>query len=98
MTAQVLTGRDVPVHGFWSVSVYNKDGFFKKNAKNAYTLNNITAKPNADGSFTIQFGGDDTATNWLPTMPGWNYVLRLYRPRQELFDGAWKAPVAEPVN
>ncbi len=54
-----LTVKDVPVDGFWSVSVYNKDGYFQKNARNAYSVNNVTAKPNADGSVTIQFGGDD---------------------------------------
>ena len=73
-TAYRLTVKDVPVDGFWSVSVYNKDGFFEKNAKNAYTLNNVTAKPNADGSVTIQFGGDENAPNYLPIMPGWNYL------------------------
>ena len=52
-----LTLKDVPVDGFWSLSVYNKHGFFEKNAKDAYTLNNVTARPNADGSATIHFGG-----------------------------------------
>ncbi len=93
-----LTLKDVPVDGFWSVSVYNKDGFFEKNAKNAYTLNNVTAKPNADGSVTIQFGGDENSPNCLPITPGWNYVLRLYRPRKEVLDGAWKIPEAQPVK
>ena len=58
-TAYRLTVKDVPVDGFWSVSVYNKEGYFEKNARNAYTVNNVTAKPNADGSVTIQFGGDE---------------------------------------
>ena len=57
-TVYRLTVKDVPVDGFWSVSVYNKDGYFQKNARNAYTVNNVTARPNADGSVTIQFGGD----------------------------------------
>jgi hypothetical protein len=38
-----LTVRDVPVDGFWSISMYNAEGHFVKNAFNAYTLNNITA-------------------------------------------------------
>lgn len=97
-TAYRLTVKDVPVDGFWSVSVYNKDGFFEKNARDAYTVNNVTAKPNADGSVTIQFGGDETAPNYLPTVPGWNYTVRLYRPRKELLDGAWKFPEAQPVK
>jgi hypothetical protein len=97
-TVYRLTVKDVPVDGFWSVSVYNKDGYFQKNARNAYTVNNVTAKTNADGSVTIQFGGDETGPNYLPIMPGWNYTVRLYRPRKELLDGAWKFPEAQPVK
>jgi hypothetical protein len=40
----------VPVDGFWSVSLYNADGYFEKNAANAYAFNNITAKKDSDGS------------------------------------------------
>ncbi len=53
-----LTLADVPVDGFWSVSVYNAQGFFEPNSRNSYTVNNITAEPNPDGSFTVRFGGD----------------------------------------
>ena len=42
--------KDVPVDGFWSISVYNAEGYFEPNPLNAYTLNNLTAKKNADGS------------------------------------------------
>lgn len=90
--------KDVPVDGFWSVSLYNADGFFQKNARNAYSINDLTATPDPDGGVTIQFGGcDDGALNCLPIMPGWNYILRLYRPRQEVLDGRWTPPDAEPV-
>jgi len=98
-TVYRLTVRDVPVDGFWSISVYNADGFFVKNSDNAYSLNNVTAKPNADGSFTIQFGGCDRKTpNCLPIMSGWNYTVRMYRPRAEILDGSWQFPEAEPVE
>lgn len=98
-TAYQLTVKDVPVDGFWSVSVYNKDGFFEKNAKNAYTINNVTAKPNADGSVTIHFGGDDeNALNYIPITPGWNYLFRMYRPRKAVLDGSWRPPEANPVK
>jgi hypothetical protein len=74
--------KDVPVDGFWSVSVYNAEGYFQKNPYDAYTLNNITAKKSADGSVVIQFGGcDGKVLNCLPIEPGWNYTVRLYRPR-----------------
>ena len=101
-TARRSTGstvKDVPVDGFWSISVYNAEGYFEKNPYNAYTLNNITAKKSADGSVTVQFGGCDGKTpNCLPIMPGWNYMVRLYRPRKEILDGTWKFPEAQPVN
>ena len=82
--------------GFWSVSVYNAKGYFEPNSASAYTLNNITAKTSADGSIAIQFGDCDGKTaNCLPITPGWNYLVRLYRPRAEILDGSWKFP--EPL-
>jgi hypothetical protein len=97
-TVYRLTVKDVPVDGFWSVSVYNKDGYFQENARNSYTVNNVTAKPNKDGSVTIQFGGDESTPNCIPIMAGWNYVVRMYRPRKEILDGTWKFPEAQPVK
>jgi hypothetical protein len=94
-TAYTLTVKDVPVDGFWSISVYNAEGFFVKNSLNAYTINNVTAKRNADNSVTIHFGGDEKASNYLPIMPGWNYLARMYRPRKEILDGSWTFPIAE---
>ena len=90
---------DVPVDGFWSISLYNAEGRFQKNPYDAYTLNNLTAKKDADGSVTAQFGGcDGKIPNCLPTMPGWNYMVRLYRPRPEVLSGRWTFPEAEPVG
>ena len=98
-TMHRLTVRDVPVDGFWSISLYNAQGFFEKNHRNAYSLNNVTAKPDPDGAFTIQFGGCEKRTpNCLPIMAGWNYTVRLYRPRPEIIDGGWKFPEAQPVR
>ena len=97
-TPYKLTVKDVPVDAFWSVSVYNAQGYYEKNAHDAYTFNNITAKPDADGSITIHFGGDEKASNFLPITPGWNYMVRLYRPRKEILDGTWKFPEAQPVS
>ena len=89
----------VPVDAFWSISLYNAEGYFQKNDLNAYTLNNITAKKAADGSVAVQFGGcDGKVPNCLPIMKGWNYLVRLYRPRQEILNGKWKFPEAQPVN
>jgi hypothetical protein len=98
-TIHRLKVKDVPVDGFWSVSVYNAEGYFQPNEYNAYSLNNITASKDADGSVTIQFGGCDGKTaNCLPIMSRWNYTVRLYRPRAEILDGKWTFPEAQPVN
>nr|WP_245419014.1 DUF1254 domain-containing protein [Phyllobacterium endophyticum] len=88
-----LDVKDVPVDGFWSISLYNPAGYFAKNSYDAYSLNNVTANKSADGSIDIQFGGCDGKTlNCLPIMKGWNYTVRLYRPREEILNGAWKFP------
>jgi hypothetical protein len=98
-TVYRLNVRDVPVDGFWSVSVYNAKGYFEPNPLNAYTLNNITARRSGDGSIAVQFGGcDGTAANCLPIMPGWNYLVRLYRPRAQVLNGSWRFPQPQPVN
>lgn len=97
-TVHRLTVSDVPVDGFWSITVYNADGYFTPNEQNAYSLNDITAAKNADGAVDIRFGGwDGSALNCLPITPGWNYLVRLYRPRSEILDGSWTFPAAQPV-
>lgn len=90
--------KDVPVDGFWSVTVYNDKGFFEKNDLDAYSFNSTTAKSNEDGSVTIHFGGDANATNYLPITPGWNYLVRLYQPKQSILDGKWKFPEAKSAD
>jgi len=98
-TVYKVNVRDVPVDAFWSISVYNAQGYFEKNTYNAYSLNSITAKKNPDGSVTVQFGGcDGKIPNCLPIMKGWNYTVRLYRPHPEILNGKWKFPEAQPVG
>jgi hypothetical protein len=95
-TPYILILDKVPVDAFWSITLYDDKGYLFENQQKAYSVNSVTAKPQADGSYVIQFGGDPkSATNFLATKPGWNYLMRLYRPRQEIIDGTWKAP--EPV-
>lgn len=96
-TVHKLRVRDVPVDGFWSITVYNADGYLEPNPANAYSVNKLTAKPGADGAVTVQFGGCDAKTpNCLPIMKGWNYTVRLFRPRPEILDGTWTFPEAHP--
>lgn len=92
-TIYTLEIGDVPVDGFWSISVYNAEGYFEKNPQDAYTLNNITAKKGTDGKVTIQFGGcTEAVANCLPITNGWNYLVRLYRPQQAILNGSWQFP------
>ncbi len=98
-TAYRLCVDEVPVDGFWSVTVYNNEGYFTPNPQNAYSLNNITAQRGPDGQVTIRFGGwDGTAPNCLPITPGWNYLVRLYRPHHQILNGEWKFPEAQPIS
>jgi len=88
-----LTVTDVPVDAFWSISLYNDEGYFEPNDRNANSVNSITGIPNDDGSITVHFGGcGDERQNCLPIMDGWNYTVRLYRPRQAILDGSWTFP------
>jgi hypothetical protein len=89
----------VPVDGFWSVSVYNAAGYFEKNPKDSYSVNSVTAEKGSGGSVAIRFGGcDGGVPNCIPVMKGWNYTVRLYRPRAEVLDGSWKFPEPQPTN
>lgn len=99
-TVHSLAMKDIPVDAFWSVSVYNKDGFFEPNDLNRNAINNVTGKKAEDGSITVQFGGcsAEGPDNCIPITEGWNYVVRLYRPRAEVVSGDWKLPDAAPVK
>ncbi len=97
-TVYKLNVKNVPVDGFWSVSVYNEEGYFEKNPYNAYSQQHHRQE-GADGSVAIQFGGcDGKIPNCIPIMKGWNAAVRLYRPRAEILSGKWKFPEPQPVN
>jgi hypothetical protein len=96
-TIHRLSVKDVPVDAFWSIIVYNPEGYVPPNKLNFYSLNNLTAKKDAEGSIVVQFGGcDGKIPNCIPIVKDWNYMVRLYRPRKEIVDGTWKFPEAQP--
>ena len=98
-TSYAVTVKDVPVDAFWSITVYNAQGYLEANDLGVNSYNNFSAQPNEDGSYTIHFGGcDDGRGNCIPITPGWNYTVRLYQPHQEILDGSWSFPVPQPVD
>jgi hypothetical protein len=90
---------NVPVDGFWSISVYDRNGYFARNPQEVYSVNNINAKQNADGSIDVQFGGcDGRVANCIPITPGWNCIVRLYRPRADILGGNWSFPDLQAIQ
>lgn len=94
-----VTAKDVPVDAFWSVTVYNADGYLEANSLGVNSYNDVTAEPNPNGSITIHFGGcGDERVNCIPITKGWNYAVRMYSPREETLDGTWEFSKPGPVN
>ena len=94
---QTLTLKAVPSdpRAFWSVTVYNKEGF---SVGEKYNVNSAFAKENEKGEYVIHFGGDKSKDNYLDIYPGWNVVLRIYSPTEAYFDGSWTLPQFQPVQ
>lgn len=97
-TPHAVTVKDVPVDAFWSITIYNADGYLEANDLKLNSYNNFSAKPNEDGSYTIHFGGDPKSVNYLPISKGWNYSVRMYQPRKALLDGSWTFPSIEQAK
>ena len=94
-----LSVKNVPVDGFWSITVYNAQGYLEPNGQDIYTINSLTAHKASDGTVNVLFGGNRQRNpNSLPITPGWTYMVRLYRPHRLILNGKWRFPEAMPVQ
>jgi hypothetical protein len=87
-----------PVGAFWSITLYDKDGFPTVNAQKRNAIGDRNElKYNADGSLDLYFQsespGKDKESNWLPAPTGgFNLTMRLYAPKSEVLTGIWNPP------
>ncbi len=92
-----------PVHAFWSVTLYDAEGYFWANPLKRYALGDRDKlQYNQDGSLDIYIQhdtpGKDGEANWLPTpLSTFNLTLRLYWPKPEVVSGGWEPPIVRRV-
>ena len=94
-----LTVKDVPVDAFWSVSLYNAEGYYEKNPYNAYSINSITGEEKCgwlDRDPVRRLRRQD------PELPADHEGLELHRASlpaaREILNGKWKFPEPQPAS
>ena len=93
-----------PVEAFWSITLYDKDGFPTANPINRNAIGDRDElKFNADGSLDLYFQnespGKEREANWLPApTDAFNLTMRLYAPKFEVLDGRWAPPPIRKVQ
>ncbi|NUT76223.1 DUF1254 domain-containing protein [Pseudomonas sp. C1C7] len=91
-------GEAPPVNAFWSITLYDPEGFQVANGLNRFAVSSwMPFKNNADGSLDIYFQnespGKDLEANWLPAPKGpFNLTMRLYGPKADALNGKWNPP------
>jgi hypothetical protein len=91
-------GATPPAGAFWSVTLYDADGFQVANSLNRFAVSSWMAfKYDADGSLDLYFQnanpGADKEANWLPAPKGpFNVLMRLYAPKSDALTGKWNPP------
>jgi hypothetical protein len=91
-------GATPPSQAFWSVTLYDSDGFQVANPLNRFAVSSwMPFKYNADGSLDLYFQnespGADKEANWLPAPKGpFNLTMRLYAPKSDALTGKWNPP------
>jgi hypothetical protein len=91
-------GAAPPVNAFWSITLYDQEGFQVGNVLNRFAVSSwMPFKTNSDGSLDLYFQtespGNDLEANWLPAPKGpFNLTMRLYAPKSEALTGKWNPP------
>jgi hypothetical protein len=97
-------GATPPVNAFWSITLYDNDGFQVANPLNRFAVSSwMPLKTNPDGSLDLFFQnespGRDKEANWLPAPKGaFNLTMRLYGPKSEALTGKWNPPAITKVQ
>ena len=93
-----------PVRAFWSITLYDSEGFQVPNPLNRFTLSSwMPLRYNADGSLDLYFQnespGKANESNWLPAPKGpFNLAMRLYSPISDVLTGRWSPPAVEKIQ
>jgi hypothetical protein len=94
-----------PVDAFWSVTMYDAEGYQVANPINRFAIGDRDAlKYNADGSLDLYLQHDspsgDKEANWLPSPASGilGVTMRLYAPKQPALDGRWNPPAVQKAN
>jgi hypothetical protein len=92
-------GKLPPADAFWSLTMYDADGFLHPNALRRYAIGDRTPglRRGRDGSLTLAIQharpGGRVAANWLPAPSGaFRMILRIYEPRRSVLRGTWRPP------
>ncbi len=103
-TIQFEKGAAPPVNAFWSITLYDQDGFQVANSLNRFAVSSwMPFKYNPDGSLTLHLQnespGAEREANWLPAPKGpFNLTMRLYGPKSEALTGRWNPPPVTKVQ
>ena len=91
-------GNTPPADAFWSITLYDADGFQVANSLNRFAVSSwMPFRYNPDGSLDLyvqsESPGTDKEANWLPAPKGpFNLMLRIYAPKSEALTGKWNPP------
>lgn len=103
-TLHFAKGQLPPARAFWSITLYDADGFQVANPLSRFALGDRDKlKFNADGSLDIYLQNDspgaDKESNWLPTpKETFNLAMRIYSPGPQLREGSWTPPPLTQAN